>query len=41
MNEFTGDADAFGNMADCYTDLGDFDKAATMYDKYIDLMNND
>jgi len=28
-----GDADAFGTIADCYTDMGDFDKAAAFYDK--------
>ncbi len=36
-----GDADAYGTIADCYTDLGDFDKAAEYYDKYIDTMNRE
>lgn len=39
MNEFTGDADAYGTIADCYTDLGDFERAAEFYDKYISCMN--
>jgi len=38
---FAGDADAYGTIADCYTDLGDFDKAAAFYDKYIDTMNRE
>jgi len=39
MKEFTGDSDAFGTIADCYTDMGDLEKAAFFYDKYIDAMN--
>ena len=35
MAEFTGDADAYGTIADCYTDLDEFEKAAEYYDKYI------
>jgi pentatricopeptide repeat protein len=38
MGEYTGDADAYGVIADCYTDLGEFEKAAEMYDKYIAAM---
>jgi pentatricopeptide repeat protein len=34
-----GDADAYGTIADCYTDLGEFEKAAKFYDKYIETMN--
>jgi pentatricopeptide repeat protein len=41
MQEFTGDADAYGTIADCYTDLGEFEKAAMYYDKFIDCMNRD
>lgn len=41
MREFTGDADAYGTIADCYTDMGEFEKAAKYYDKYIDTMNRD
>ena len=40
MREFTGDADAYGTIADCYTDLGEFEKAAAFYDKYINAMNS-
>lgn len=29
----TGDADAYGTIADCYTDMGEFEKAAQFYDK--------
>jgi pentatricopeptide repeat protein len=38
---FLGDADAYGTIADCYTDMGDFDRAAAFYDKYIDTMNRE
>lgn len=41
MKEYTGDADAYGTIADCYTDLGDLEKAAAFYDRYIDAMNRD
>ncbi|PNW77995.1 hypothetical protein CHLRE_10g460050v5 [Chlamydomonas reinhardtii] len=41
IGEYTGDADAFGTMADCYTDMGEFEKAAVYYDKYIERMNKD
>ncbi|MEW5305546.1 MAG: hypothetical protein WDW36_008079 [Sanguina aurantia] len=41
MQEYTGDADAYGTIADCYTDLGEFEKAAQFYDKYIDRMNRE
>jgi tetratricopeptide (TPR) repeat protein len=41
MNEFTGDADAYGSIADIYADLGDFDKAAQYYDQYIQRMQED
>lgn len=34
-----GDADAYGVIADCFTDLGEFEKAAEFYDKYIEAMN--
>jgi hypothetical protein len=32
-----GDADAYGTIADCYTDLDEFEKAAAYYDKYIQV----
>jgi hypothetical protein len=35
----TGDADAYGTIADCYTDLDQFEQAAAYYDKYINSMN--
>ncbi|KAL6757356.1 hypothetical protein V8C86DRAFT_3212697 [Haematococcus lacustris] len=41
MQEFTGDADAYGTIADCYTDMGELEKAAHYYDKYIDTMSRD
>ncbi|EFJ51373.1 hypothetical protein VOLCADRAFT_87597 [Volvox carteri f. nagariensis] len=41
IGEYTGDADAYGTMADCYTDMGEFEKAAVYYDKYIERMNRD
>jgi len=36
-----GDADAYGVIADCYTELDDYGTAAEYYDKYIDAMNRD
>lgn len=36
-----GDSDAYGTIADCYTDLGEFEKAAAFYDKYILCMAKD
>jgi tetratricopeptide (TPR) repeat protein len=41
MGEYTGDADAYGTIADCYTELGDFEAAAANYDRYINVMNRD
>ncbi len=41
MNDHVGDADAYGTIADIYTDMGDFDKAAEYYDKYISQMDTD
>lgn len=38
---FPGDADAYGTIADCYTDLDQFEQAAHFYDKYISAMNRD
>jgi hypothetical protein len=31
----------YGTIADCYTELGDFELAAANYDKYITIMNSD
>jgi tetratricopeptide (TPR) repeat protein len=39
--DHVGDADAFGVIADIYTDIGEFEKAAEFYDKYISQMNTD
>ncbi|KAL4427907.1 hypothetical protein ABPG75_001996 [Micractinium tetrahymenae] len=41
IRDFVGDADAYGTIADIYTDLNDFDAAAKYYDKYIERMNAD
>ena len=38
MGDFVGDADAYGTIADIYTDLGEFEAAAAYYDKYISRM---
>ncbi|EFN58329.1 hypothetical protein CHLNCDRAFT_9763, partial [Chlorella variabilis] len=35
IRDFVGDADAYGTIADIYTDMGDFDRAAHYYDKYV------
>eukprot|EP01025_Chloroclados_australasicus_P036031 TRINITY_DN3665_c0_g1_i2.p3 TRINITY_DN3665_c0_g1~~TRINITY_DN3665_c0_g1_i2.p3 ORF type:complete len:238 (+),score=30.01 TRINITY_DN3665_c0_g1_i2:447-1160(+) len=40
LNEYTGDADAYGSMADIYAELNDFEKAAAYYDKYIFRMTD-
>lgn len=37
LNDFTGDADAYGTAADCYSDLGKTDKAKEYYNKYIEV----
>ena len=34
----SGDADAYGTIADCYTDMGEFEKAASYYDRYIERL---
>jgi tetratricopeptide (TPR) repeat protein len=39
--DHVGDADAYGVIADIYTDIGEFEKAAEYYDKYISQMNTD
>ena len=41
MGDHVGDADAYGTIADIYTDIGQFEKAAKFYDRYIDTMNSD
>ena len=41
MSDHVGDADAYGVIADIYTDLNDFDQAAIFYDKYIETMTTE
>jgi len=36
-----GDADAYGTIADTYTDMGEFERAAEFYDKYIQCMTKE
>lgn len=39
--EKSGNTEAFGAIADCYTELGDLEKAAFFYDKYIARLETD
>lgn len=39
IGDHVGDADAYGVIADIYTDIGEFEKAAEFYDNYIGRMN--
>lgn len=39
--ENTGDTEAYGAIADCYTELGDLETAAKYYDKYIERLETD
>ncbi|KAL7133924.1 hypothetical protein ABFS83_12G172400 [Erythranthe nasuta] len=39
--EESGNADAYGAIADCYTELGDLEKAAKYYDQYISRLQSD
>lgn len=41
MDDHVGDADAYGTIADIYTEMGQFDTAAQFYDKYIERMTTD
>lgn len=41
MNDNIGDADAYGVIADCYTELNDYGTAAEYYDRYIEAMAKD
>ena len=41
MGDHVGDADAYGTIADIYTDMGQFEKAAKYYDRYIETMSSD
>lgn len=40
-NEHSGDTEAFGAIADCYTELGDLETAGRYYDKYIERLEDD
>ncbi|KAI7728157.1 hypothetical protein M8C21_013173 [Ambrosia artemisiifolia] len=39
--EDSGNTEAFGAIADCYTELGDLEKAASFYDQYISRLQAD
>ncbi|KAJ1401091.1 Tetratricopeptide-like helical domain superfamily [Sesbania bispinosa] len=39
--EDSGNTEAFGAIADCYTELGDLEKAGQFYDKYIARLEKD
>lgn len=41
IGDRVGDADAYGTIADIYTEIGEFEKAALYYDKYIMCMATD
>lgn len=38
--EHSGDTEAYGAIADCYTELGDLEAAAEFYDQYIALLES-
>lgn len=39
--EDSGSTEAFGAIADCYTELGELEKAGQFYDKYIARLEKD
>ena len=41
MGDNVGDVDAYGTIADIYTEMGNFDTAAQYYDRYIERMEYD
>ena len=41
VGEDSGNTEAFGAIADCYTELGDLERAATFYDQYISRLQVD
>ncbi|KAJ0988156.1 hypothetical protein J5N97_006512 [Dioscorea zingiberensis] len=41
MGEDSGSTEAYGAIADCYTELGELEKAGKFYDKYIARLQND
>ncbi|GAB4850020.1 hypothetical protein Ancab_029318 [Ancistrocladus abbreviatus] len=41
VGENSGNTEAYGAIADCYTELGDLEKAGRFYDKYIARLETD
>lgn len=39
--EESGNTEAYGAIADCYTELGDIERAAKYYDQYIARLQSD
>lgn len=39
--EDSGTTEAYGAIADCYTELGDLERAGKFYDKYIARLESD
>ena len=39
--EDSGNTEAYGAIADCYTELGDLERAGKFYDKYISRLETD
>lgn len=40
-NEDSGNTEAYGAIADCYTELGDLERAGVYYDQYIARLETD
>ena len=41
VGEDSGNTEAYGAIADCYTELGDLERAGQFYDKYIARLEQD
>lgn len=41
MEEFSGDADVFGEIADLYADLGNMEQAAEYYDRCLNAISSE
>jgi hypothetical protein len=39
--EGSGNTEAYGAIADCYTELGDLERAGKFYDQYISRLETD
>lgn len=39
--EDSGSTEAYGAIADCYTEIGDLERAGKFYDKYISRLESD